>query len=122
MSALTVARKLLDDGGEIIALHVYEAPDGSVSAYLDDEVVKAAYEATRKRLHEHVAGQSGVTPVLLKGHASRTIIDFATDKRGRLWWCLALTNPACRTIFWARRLRGWFAHVPCAVHVLRTSG
>lgn len=32
--AVKVARKLLKDGGEIIALHIHEEVQGSVSAYL----------------------------------------------------------------------------------------
>ena len=41
-SALEVARALRADGGEIIALHAYEPVQGSVRAYLDEEVVEGA--------------------------------------------------------------------------------
>ena len=38
---LEIAEALRAKDGEIIALHVYETPQGSVSAYLDKDVVKA---------------------------------------------------------------------------------
>ena len=43
-ASMEAARTLLNENGEIIALHVYEAPSGSVGAYLDEGVVKAAFE------------------------------------------------------------------------------
>ncbi len=41
---LEIAQALKAADGEIIALHVYEAPQGSVSAYLDEEAVKAGFD------------------------------------------------------------------------------
>ena len=37
---LQVAKALCADGGQIIALHVYESPQGSVSVYLDEDMVR----------------------------------------------------------------------------------
>lgn len=41
---IEVSKALRADGGEIIALHVYETPQGSVSAYLDEAAVKGGYD------------------------------------------------------------------------------
>ena len=60
---LEVAHALLAPGGKITALHVYEAPQGAVSAYLDEDAVKLAYETAGKRLKEKTADAKGVTPV-----------------------------------------------------------
>ena len=37
---LAVARHLAGDGGSVVALHVYEAPQGSVASYLSEEAVR----------------------------------------------------------------------------------
>ena len=76
---LKVAETLCAESGEIIALHVYEMPQGSVSAYLDKDDVKAGFEAAERQLVEKLAGLSRITPKIVKGHSARTIIDFASE-------------------------------------------
>ncbi|MEM7320829.1 MAG: universal stress protein, partial [Pseudomonadota bacterium] len=72
---LQAARLLLDDGGVITALHVYETPSGSVTAYLDENLVRAGFDAAQNRMEEKLADHTGVKAVLKKGHAARTIVD-----------------------------------------------
>lgn len=118
--ALQVAAKLLTDGGTIVALHVYEAPQGSVSAYLDEGVVQAAFERGKAEMDARVKGLPNVTALTIKGHSGRSIIDVAKDnavdcivigshKPGLIDYLLGSTA--------ARVVR----HARCAVHVLRTS-
>ncbi len=76
---LEVAEVLRSSGGEIIALHVHEAPQGSVSVYLDKDTVKAGYEDARNRLNAKLSGLANITPVLVSGHSARSIIDYAND-------------------------------------------
>lgn len=120
-AALDVARRLLSAGGKITALHVYEAPQGSVSAYLDEEVVKSAFDAAKARLDTRMAAHPDVTPLIIKGHSGRTIVDEAmrlhidcivigSHKPGLIDYLLGSTA--------ARVVR----HAPCAVHVMRTRG
>lgn len=117
-SALNVARTLLNEGGEIIALHVYEAPQGSVSAYLDEDVVKAAYAAAETRLKERVAGQAGVTAVIQKGHVGRSIIDHAASIGAD---CIVIGShkPDLRDYLLGSTAARVVRHAHCAVHVLR---
>lgn len=49
---LAIANALRGLQGEIIALHVHEAPQGSVSVYLDDETVKAGLDTAKAMLAE----------------------------------------------------------------------
>ena len=77
--ALEAARALLNDGGAITALHVYPQPEGAVSAYLDKNVVRAAYQDAEAKLTERAQGQSDVTAVMRVGHAARTILDYAKE-------------------------------------------
>lgn len=115
---LEIARKLLDAGGRITALHVYEAPQGSVGAYIDANVVQSAFERAQARLEERVADMPGVQALIVKGHSGRTIVDTATDlhvdcivlgshKPGLIDYLLGST--AARVV----------QHAPCAVHVAR---
>ncbi|MGJ8603801.1 MAG: universal stress protein [Marivita sp.] len=117
---LGVARTLCSPGGEIIALHVYEAPQGTVSAYLDEDVVRAGYETAQKRLHEKLDGMEGVTPALVKGHSSRTILDYAKD-HGVECIVIGSHKPGLRDFFLGSTAARVVRHAPCAVHVHRNA-
>ena len=116
--ALAVARRLVADGGSILAVHVYEQPSGSVSAYLDDDAVAAGYAAAERRLAEKVAGETGVTPVLLKGHSGRTVADYAAETGADLI-VVGSHKPGLRDFFLGSTASRIVRHAPCAVHVLR---
>ncbi len=115
---LEVARALSEDGAEIIALHVYEMPQGSVSAYLDKSAVAEAYERARRQLLEKVEGLDGVNPEIVKGHTARTIIDFATDNAVD---CIVIGShkPDLSDYFLGSTASRVVRHAPCAVHVHR---
>lgn len=115
---LEVAQVLGGQGGEIIALHVYEAPQGAVSAYLDEDVVKAGYENARARLAEKLEGLDGVTPALVKGHSARTIIDFA-EQHGVDCIVIGSHKPGLSDFFLGSTAARVVRHAPCAVHVHR---
>ncbi len=117
---LEVARALLQPGGEIVALHVYEAPQGSVSAYLDEEVVKSGFEAARNRLKEKLAGLDDVTAVIMKGHTSRSIIDYA-DEHGIDCIVIGSHRPGLRDYLLGSTAARVVRHAQCSVHVQRTS-
>lgn len=116
---LEIAHALKAEGGEIIALHVYEAPPSSVGAYLDEEVVRSAFEAARAKLHEKLEGIEGVTPILLKGHSARTIIDYA-DENGVDCIVMGSHRPGLRDYFLGSTAARVVRHATCAVHVQRT--
>lgn len=116
---MEIARVLLQDGGEIVALHVYEAPQGSVSAYLDAETVRSAFEGAKARLDDRVAGQTGVTPVIVKGHGAQSIIEYATEHDID---CIVIGShkPGLKDYFLGSTAARVVRHAPCAVHVMRT--
>ncbi len=116
---LEIATSILATGGEIIALHVYEIPKGSVSTYLDEEMVKAGYNAARAQLTEKTAHLDGVKPVLLKGHTARTIVDYAQENDVD---CIVIGShkPDIRDYLLGSTASRVVRHAPCAVHVQRT--
>lgn len=117
-SALAVARRLCDEGGEISAVHVYEQPSGSVSTYLDEGVVAAGYADAKRRLEDRVANDPDVKPVLLKGHSGRTIADYA-EEIGADLIIAGSHKPGLRDYFLGSTAARIVRHAGCAVHVLR---
>lgn len=115
---MEVARQLLSEGGEIIALHVIEPVPGMVSYYLpeghEEEVKKSVLDQVRERIGESRDAEAKV----LFGHPGRLIPDYAEEigancivvgshKAGLGDYLLGATA--------ARVVR----HAPCPVHVLR---
>jgi len=54
---LKIAQSLTDSSGEIIALHVYEAPQGSVQAFVDEE------DAQKEGLSDYLLGSTAARVV-----------------------------------------------------------
>lgn len=115
---IEIARTLLADGGKITALHVYEAPQGSVGAYIDEGVVQSAFDRAKAKLEERVAAMPGVDAVIVKGHSGRTIIDTATDMKAD---CIVLGShkPGLIDYLLGSTAARVVQHAPCAVHVAR---
>ncbi|WP_415404043.1 universal stress protein [Tateyamaria sp. SN3-11] len=117
---LGIANALRSTGGEIIALHVHEAPQGSVSAYLDEATVAAGFERARAALTEKLSGHTDVTPVIVKGHSSRTIIDYALS-HGIDCIVMGSHKPDLSDYFLGSTASRVVRHAGCAVHVHRAS-
>ena len=117
---LAIAGALCGSQGEIIALHVHEAPQGSVSAYLDDETVKAGLDTAKAMLAEKTVAFSNVTPVLVTGHSSRSIIDYA-NSNGVDCIVIGSHKPGLRDYFLGSTAARVVRHAGCAVHVHRNT-
>ena len=120
-STLNVARALLSDGGSITALHVYEAPQGSVSAYLDEATVQAAFDRSKSKLEERTKDEPDVTAKIVIGHSGRSIIDVAVEMKAD---CIVLGShkPGLIDYLWRSTAARVVRHAPCAVHVIREPG
>ncbi len=116
--ALTLARKLCEEEGEIVAVHVYETPSGSVNAYLDEDVVAKAYADAEQRLAERVTGEFGVQAEMLKGHSARAIMDYAQDTDADLI-IVGSHKPGLSDYFLGSTASRIVRHATCDVHVLR---
>lgn len=116
---LKIAHALLSEGGEVIALHVHEAPQGSVRAYLDDETIAAGYEKSRQEMSEKLADFPDVTPVLTSGHSARGIIDYANTNDVS---CIIIGShkPGLSDFFLGSTAARVVRHASCAVHVHRS--
>lgn len=117
---LEVARALSVKGAEIIGLHVYEAPQGSVAAYLDESMVKEALASAKQQLIEKTEGLENVSTDLVVGHTYRTIVDYAASHEVD---CIVMGShkPGLSDFFLGSTAARVVRHARCAVHVYRSS-
>lgn len=115
---LSIARTLLAEGGEMIGLHVYEAPQGSARAYLDDALIEEGFKRAEAELQSKLADAPGVTPKIVKGHSARTIVDYAAAKDID---CIVIGShkPGLSDFFLGSTASFVVRHAGCAVHVHR---
>ena len=112
--AMELAQKLRNDGGQITALHVYEKPQGMVTAYVDAGVVDQGFAAASEKLAARVADQSNTQAQTIM----RTFIDFAAE----MWVdCIIMGShkPGLIDFLLGSTAARVVRHAPCAVHVLR---
>ncbi len=116
---LKIADALLREGGEVIALHVHEAPDGTVKAYLDEELIATVFEQARADMGRKLAEFPRVNGVLVKGHSARAIIDYANDNNID---CIVMGShkPGLTDFFLGSTAARVVRHAACAVHVHRS--
>lgn len=117
---LAIAKALRAVGGVIIGLHVYETPQGSVSAYLDAEVVQAGFDAAQAQLNEKIRDVPHATAALIKGHSSRGIIDYANANDVDLI-VIGSHKPGLGQFVLGSTAARVVRHANCAVHVRRSS-
>ena len=116
--ALEIARALKSEGGEIIALHVFEPLNGTVSAYVSEDAVAQAMAKVRAGLAERIGDASDVTPVIIKGHSGRSITDYAR-KEGADLIIVGSHKPGLGDYLLGSTSARIVRHAPCTVHVLR---
>ncbi|MCO4777074.1 MULTISPECIES: universal stress protein [Rhodobacterales] len=116
---LAIAQALAGDTGTITALHVYEAPKGSVNAYLDEEAKKDGIARAKSELLAKTEHLSNVQPVMVIGHTYRTIIAYARDNAID---CIVMGShrPGFSDYLLGSTAARVVRHAPCAVHVQRS--
>jgi len=114
--AISAAKVLADEGAKITALTVVEAIPGYVAAELPHDLVSSRREHALESLREFVG--EGMEPVVLVGHAARTIIDHAAD-HGVDCIVIASHRPGLSDYFLGSTAAHVVRHAPCSVHVVR---
>lgn len=118
-TTLKAAATLCSPGGQVIALHVYEAPQGSVSAYLDEDALREALNKARDELARKTAGHDNATTEIVKGRSYRAIVEYA-EKHGIDCIVVGSHKPGLSDFFLGTTAARVVRHAPCAVHVCRT--
>jgi len=118
VKAIEVARNISVKGGEIIAVHVYEPLQGSVSTYVSEEDVASSVQKAKADLAERIGTAKDVEAVLLKGHSGRAITEYA-KKIGADCIVVGAHKPGLRDHFLGSTASRIVRHAHCSVHVLR---
>lgn len=117
---LTIARKMLAEGGTITALHVVEEPQGTAAVKLREDLLKQGTARARELFEEKLVGQPDVERRMVQGHAARTIVDEA-EKLGADLIVMGSHMPGLRDFFLGSTASRVTSHASCSVHVYRSS-
>ncbi len=117
-AALDIARKLLDDDGQITALHIIEAIPGYAAVHLPDNYQKTRQSEVMASLKAELGGVSDVKAAVVIGHAGRTILDFAEEHDSG---CIIMAShrPGFQDHFLGSTAAWVVRHATCSVHVIR---
>jgi nucleotide-binding universal stress UspA family protein len=116
--AIKVARKLRAENGEIIAVHVFEPVNSSVSVYLPKEHVKSVRKLAKDDIVRKIGVEKDVEAVVLTGHSGRIITDYA-EEIGADCIIVGSHKPGLQDYFLGSTASRIVRHAPCSVHVLR---
>lgn len=117
--ALSAARALVSEGGKISVVHVYEPPNSSVMAFLEDGVVEKTHQKAQARLDERVKDEDGVFSVLLKGQSAGRVLTEYANTHGADCIVIASHQPGMKDFFLGSTAARVVRHAHCTVHVLR---
>lgn len=117
-TALKLARKLVNEDGKIIAVHVSEPLNNVAALYVAKEDINKAQKATQEEFDKRLASEKDVESVILTGHAGRDIPDYA-EKIGADCIIVGSHKPGLEDFFLGATSSRIVRHAKCAVHVLR---
>ena len=117
-AAIDVARRLLETGGKITALHVIEGIPQFAAVYLPDNYQEQHQSAAMELLKSELGIAEGVDTEVVTGHAGRTIHEYA-QKHDCDCIIVASHRPGFKDHFLGSTAAWVVRHSSCAVHVLK---
>ncbi len=117
-TAIQLARKLLNEGGKIIAVHISEPLNNVARLYIDEKEIDKAHKSVHDEVDKRLENQSDVEPVILTGHPGRELPDYA-EKIGADCIIVGSHKPGLEDFFLGSTSARVVRHAKCAVHVLR---
>ena len=116
--ALQAAKVLAGKDGRVTVLHVKEVIPGYAITYVPAKYDLGLREAIRNRLDGLAARFDHGVGVLVEGHSSRTILDWAEEN---LVDCIVLDShrPGLQDYFLGSTASRVVRHAQCSVHVVR---
>lgn len=115
---MEIARRMLSEGGEIVALHVMEPVPGFATYYLPPEHEKQVRIGAEAAIAERVGDSDDATRVILSGHPGPTISEYA-EQVGADCIIVGSHKPGMQDYLLGSTAARVVRHAPCAVHVLR---
>lgn len=117
---LAIASALCAEGGQVIALHVYEPPRGTVAAYVDADKLEGGARQAREKLAEKTRDIPNLRADLVSGQTYRSILEYATQHDVD---CIVIGShrPGFSDFLLGSTAARVVRHANCDVHVCRTS-
>lgn len=116
--AIETAKKLMSEGGEIIAVHVVEPLNEVVQSFVTEEAKSKARETIKDMMAERLRDEQSIDPVILEGHPGSEIPAYA-KKVGADCIIVGSHKPGLQDFFLGSTSSRIVRHAECAVHVLR---
>lgn len=116
--ALSVAHVLADNSATITALNVLEEIPVYAAGYIPEQHLKARRDEAETELKSELGGVARVKPVVVSGHAGRTILAYA-EENGIDCIIIASHRPGLQDFFLGSTATRVVRHAKCAVHILR---
>lgn len=117
--AVELARRLSSDDAEIVAVHVIDHVPAFSRVYAGDidkeEIVKTA----KQNIMERIGDLDDIQPVVLEGHAGRTVTDYANEIGADCIICGA-HHPGLSDFFLGSTAARIMRYSNCSVHILRS--
>ncbi len=116
--AIEVAKKLVNEGGKIFAVHAIEPVQSSVSLYVPPEYVINVKKTAEEGIAERIGDAKGIETVVLTGHSGRVIAEYAETIKAD---CIIVGShkPELQDYLLGSTAARIVRHAPCSVHVLR---
>ena len=118
VAALEMARRLRDEDGTIIALHVLEPVPGFASNYLPPDHESQIRTAAEAAIRERVGEPADAEVVVLSGYPGRTITEYA-EEVGADCIIVGSHKPELQDYLLGSTAARVVRHATCSVHVLR---
>ncbi len=116
--ALAVARRLLEEGGRVTAIHVIEPLPGYVSQYMPEEVESRRIEGLTTQMQAAFANDDDVALEVIRGNPGRSIVEYASHHKVDLI-VVASHRPGFQDYLLGSTAGRIVRHAQCCVHVLR---
>ena len=116
--SLEIAKRLLNEGGQITLLHVMEALPEYVMQHIGEAQRTSQRDAVEAELKAEAAEIPGGKAALLTGKAGRSIVEHAKH-HGSDCIVIASHRPGMQDYLLGSTAARVVRHAPCAVHVLR---
>lgn len=115
---IQTARRLKEQDGQIIAVHVLAPVPGFASYYLPPDHEETARDETLKAMRLRVGKADDAKLVILSGHPGVTITEYA-ETIGADLIIVGSHKPELQDYLLGSTAARVVRHAPCAVHVLR---
>ena len=116
--AVDLARCLGSNGAEIVAVHVIDHVPSFSRVYAGEIDKEAIAKTAKQSIMERVGDIGGIQPVVLEGHAGRTVTDYA-DKIGADCIICGAHRKGLSEFFLGSTAARIMRYSNCSVHILR---